>query len=70
MTEFAPGDRVRVLDRPGTFPFTGRSGEVVARVRCRPERRVLAYQVLLDQDGEDIDGSRYVAFRPDELEPE
>jgi len=70
VTEFAPRDRVRVLDIPSTSPFAGQSGEVVARSRRGSKRRVLAYQVLLDGDGEAIDGSRYVTFRPDELEAE
>jgi hypothetical protein len=65
MPDFALGDRVRVLDVPGTGFYAGRVGEDdwVSRM---PDVPVTAYRVKLDGS---LPGDR-AAFAPHELGPE
>jgi hypothetical protein len=67
MTEFAVGDRVRIVDLPSTKPYyAGRIG-VVVWVNPSPLGRaaLLTYRVRLDG----MTAAGHVTFSPHELEP-
>jgi hypothetical protein len=69
MTEFTPGDRVRVRDTPGTGIDAGLAGAVVLVERDEAGTAVV-YVVRLDTDPANFGPGVDVPFRSDELEPE
>jgi hypothetical protein len=67
MADFQAGDRVRVLNVPGAFPYAGKTGKV-SWVRHGADGAVSGYHVRLDDHG--TSPRVAVHFRPGELEPE